>query len=91
MSGTSTPPPAPVSNPPRAGVLITSIWSMALLAAALALAFLTKNDNLLVLLVGVIATNATTVVNFYMGSSASSQAKDATISSQLPPPPKGTP
>jgi len=57
---------------------------MVLLAAALVFAYLIKNDNLMIVLTGVIATNATTVVNFYVGSSASSQAKDRTISNQLP-------
>jgi hypothetical protein len=57
---------------------------MALLGAALAFAYLTNNQNMLVVLISVIATNATTVVGFYVGSSASSQAKDATISNQLP-------
>lgn len=89
MSGTVTPPPAPDPAPvpaPKsgAGSAIISAFSMALLLAALVFAYLTKNDNLLIILAGVIATNATSVVGFYVGSSASSQAKDVTISSQLP-------
>ena len=47
-------------------------------------AYLLKNEQLIIILAGVIATNATSVVNFYVGSSASSQAKDDTISKQLP-------
>jgi hypothetical protein len=92
MSGT-TPPPAPVpvvpKRPNRWGAPIVSMFSLALLGAALGFAYLEKNENLLVILTGVIATNATMVVGYYVGSSASSQDKDATISAQLPqqPPP----
>lgn len=77
----------PSASAPGWGAPLISIFSLALLLVALVFAYITKNDNLLVLLAGVIATNATTVVGFYVGSSASGQAKDATISGQLPGPP----
>ncbi len=87
MADDPTPPTTPfaaVPAPSRWGSAIVGAWSMALLGAALAFAYLTNNQNMLVVLISVIATNATTVVGFYVGSSASSQAKDATISNQLP-------
>lgn len=91
--------PAEVSSlikaPPPAspwGAPIVSIYSLTLLLAALIFAYLVKNETLLTALVAVIATNATTVVSFYVGSSASSQSKDSLIARQLPPPtPKETP
>lgn len=83
MSGPA-PSPEPTPTVTRWGAPLISIFSLALLGAALAFAYLTKNDNLLIILTGVIATNATTVVGFYVGSSASSQSKDTTISNQLP-------
>ena len=86
-------PASPIITPPpplTAGVLrgstIISVFSLTLLLIALVFAYIIKNENLLVLLAGVIATNATSVVQFYVGSSSSSQAKDVTISNQLPVP-----
>jgi hypothetical protein len=81
-----TPPPQPVRN--RAwGAPVVSVYSLSLLLVALCFAYLVKNETLLTALVAVIATNATSVVSFYVGSSASSQAKDVVISNQLPAPP----
>lgn len=81
-------PALPAAPPTRSrwGATVISAFSLVLLLVALVFAFLTKNDNLLIILAGVIATNATNVVGFYVGSSASSQAKDDTISRQLPTP-----
>lgn len=86
MSDTQPTTPPTVAAPRAWGAPLVSLYSLTLLLAALVFAWIMKNDNLLVLLAGVIATNATSVVNFYVGSSASSQAKDVTISNQLPPP-----
>jgi lipopolysaccharide export LptBFGC system permease protein LptF len=61
-----------------------SLYSLTLLLAALAFAYLTKNENMMLIIVGAVVANSTTVVNFYMGSSSSSQKKDATIAGQLP-------
>lgn len=93
--------PPPLTGPPVAttppkigwGGPVISVYSLTLLLIALVFAFFTKNENLLVILAGVVATNATTVVGFYVGSSRSSQAKDETISAQLllPPPSRVTP
>lgn len=88
MSDSPPPVSPPAPKQPRAwGAPLVSLYSLTLLLAALVFAYIMKNDNLLVLLAGVVATNATSVVNFYVGSSASSQAKDVTISGQLPTPP----
>lgn len=84
MSGTAPPDPPQPSAKSSTGSALVSTFSLGLLLAALVFAYLTKNDNLLIILAGVIATNATSVVGFYVGSSVSSQAKDATISNQLP-------
>jgi len=88
-SSVPTVDPAPPSPAPaRAwGAPIVSVYSLTLLLVALCFAYLVKNDTLLTALVAVIATNATSVVQFYVGSSSSSQAKDIVISNQLPTPP----
>jgi hypothetical protein len=83
-------PASPAPEPPSTrawGAPVVSVYSLSLLLVALCFAYLVKNDTLLTALVAVIATNATSVVSFYVGSSASSQAKDVVISNQLPTPP----
>lgn len=80
------PPPAPQQSVKSWGAPVVSVYSLSLLLVALCFAYLVKNDTLLTALVAVIATNATSVVQFYVGSSSSSQAKDTVISNQLPPP-----
>jgi len=57
-----------------------SILSIGIFLAALLIAYISKSDTALTLLLGVAATNFTTVVSFWVGSSAGSQKKDATIS-----------
>jgi hypothetical protein len=90
------PPDAPAAPAPSRitslfqsiqGAPVVSFYSLTLLLVALVFAYYVKNETLLTTLVAVIATNATTVVGFYVGSSASSQTKDRTISNQLPTPP----
>ena len=80
-----TPPPTPLPSSKRGfGAPVVSTYSLTLMLAALAAAVWMKNDQMIIVLTSVIATNATSVVNFYVGSSASSQSKDDTISNQLP-------
>jgi len=67
------------------GAPITAIISQLLLLAALAVAYLTASSPALLILFGIIGANANTAVHYYLGSSRSSQAKDKTISAQLPP------
>jgi lipopolysaccharide export LptBFGC system permease protein LptF len=61
-----------------------SVYSLTLMLVALAVAWYSKNDGAIQILIGAIVANGTTVVNFYMGSSRSSQKKDETIAAQLP-------
>jgi hypothetical protein len=64
-----------------------SIYALTLVLAALVFSYLTKNEPMMLIVVGAIVAMGTTVVNFYMGSSSSSQKKDATIAGQLTPTP----
>lgn len=95
-AGTAVPQAPAVSTAPPikaggyGGAIVISIFSLVLLMAALVFAYIMKNENLLVLLAGVIATNATAVVSYWVGSSASSQSKDMVISRQLPTPTSST-
>lgn len=89
---TPAPIPAPAPAPRRKKARgwdapIISIYSGSLMLVALVFAYLTGNTNLMLTLAGIIATNMTTIVNYHFGSSAGSQAKDETISGQLPAPP----
>ena len=87
MSESQPTPPAPVQSAPLtdrvAGVsrLTISIVSEVVFIAALAIAWWTK-DSSLPLLLGIAGTNATAVVNYWIGSSAGSSAKDATIAAR---------
>ena len=90
MSGTQPAAPAPTPEW-RAPAGLVSIYSLTILLVALGVACYLNNATAITLLIGVIATNATTVVNYYMGSSHGSQAKDATIAGQLPTPPPPSP
>lgn len=89
MAAADTPPPA--DAPPHPAVTstsqtINSTLSQALLAAVLVIAYIEKNSDLVAILGGVIAANATTIINYIFGSSESSQRKDAIISKHLLPP-----
>lgn len=61
------------------GSVGVSFWSQGLLAAALVVAWYSGDQTALTLLIGCVATNATTVINFWVGSSSGSRAKDAKI------------
>lgn len=89
MSDT-TPPPASL-NEIKTPAGLVSIYSLTLLMAGLGVACYLKNETAINLIIGAIITNAGTVVNYYMGSSRSSQTKDAVIAGQLPttPAPSG--
>ena len=58
---------------------IVSAVSLAVLALAIVIAWAAKQTEALVLLLGVAGSNATTVVNYWLGSSAGSRAKDEII------------
>lgn len=90
MSGNTTPPTVPPTD--KIGTvtpLVISIFAEAIFLAALGIAWWTKNENLGILL-GVAASNATTVVSYWLGSSSGSKAKDATIAAQTTPAPGTT-
>ena len=57
---------------------VVSVLSLGLLATALVIAWWTKDASLPILL-GVVGSNATTVVSYWLGSSAGSKVKDSTI------------
>lgn len=64
-----------------------SVSSIALLtfAGCLIVSFLLKDSQMELLVVGAAVANATTVVNYWLGSSSGSKGKDATIAAQKPP------
>lgn len=63
------------------GPVVVSVLSLALLAVAIAVAWWTRDPSLPILL-GVVGANAGTTVNFWLGSSAGSRAKDERKSTQ---------
>lgn len=69
--------------------LVVSVFALAIFLAALGIAWWTKNENLGILL-GVAASNATTVVSYWLGSSSGSKTKDSVIASQTMPSPGTT-
>lgn len=66
--------------------LAVSIFTLGIFLAAMVIAWWTNNKSL-DLLLGAAAANATTVVSFWLGSSSSSRAKDATIAQITGPAP----
>lgn len=66
--------------------LAVSIFTLGIFLAAMVIAWWTNNKSL-DLLLGAAAANATTVVSFWLGSSSSSRAKDATIAQITGPTP----
>jgi hypothetical protein len=77
MSGTTAQPDKVSVITP----LVVSVVAEAIFLAAIVIAWWTKDASLGILL-GAAATNATTVVNYWLGSSSGSKAKDATIAQQ---------
>ena len=70
------------------GPVAVSVLSLALLALAIGVAWWTKDSSLPILL-GVVGSNANTVVGYWLGSSAGSRAKDTTIAGLTPAPTSG--
>jgi len=72
------------------GKLVTSVMFGGAFIAALIYAYVAKDETSKELLVGAVISNANTVVQFFLGSAAGSQAKDKTIAAiatNVPPPP----
>lgn len=63
------------------GSIIVSCVTLLIFMVALAIAWWTK-DASLPILVGVAATNASTAISFWLGSSSGSQKKDGVIAQQ---------
>ena len=57
------------------GIVVVSVLVLLIYLAALTFAYFSKNDTLLTTLLGVAATNATTAVGFWLGSSYGSAKK----------------
>jgi hypothetical protein len=63
------------------GSSIVSVYILTIFLVALVIAFWVKNEVLIVALVSVAATNVTTVVAYWVGSSSGSAKKDSIIAS----------
>jgi uncharacterized membrane protein len=88
----TTTAPASTSTPKLAtvGAPVVSIYTLTIFLVAFGIAYLLKNETAMTMMFGGIVSMAGTVVNFWVGSSAGSQNKDATItalSAPVPPPP----
>ena len=80
MSGSTTAPaPTPADASRRTGAVVVSVVAQATfliaLVAACAIAWIKNDYTLLIALAGAAATNATSVVNYWIGSSAGSDKK----------------
>jgi heme O synthase-like polyprenyltransferase len=64
------------------GAIIISVVALLIYAGAFCAAIWLKSETLLNVLVGTAATNAATVVGFWVGSSASSRKKDDVIAKE---------
>lgn len=86
MSATQTATPAPVTigSEWKTPAGLVGMFSLSLLLVGLSVACYLKDTTAIDLITGAIVANAGQVVNFYMGSSRSSQKKDETIAAQLP-------
>lgn len=90
MSDITTQPGPAQSAPTHDKATIVSKLAVSIVAeitfiVCMAIAWWTKNETAFNLLVGAAISNSTTVVNYWLGSSSGSSAKDATIAA------KGTP
>lgn len=66
------------------GRVAVSAIGQILLAVALVMAYQLGNDTILNIVVGAIVANGTTIVQYYLGSSASSNKKDEVVAALLP-------
>lgn len=68
------------------GQISTSAITQIIFMVLAIYAFVAKNEQMELLVVGAAIANATTVVNYWLGSSSGSKAKDATIAAAGPAP-----
>lgn len=64
------------------GSIVVSVLSLLIFVGVVVVALAVKNEQMLLMLVGAAIANAGTAVQFWLGSSASSQKKDETIATQ---------
>jgi hypothetical protein len=62
------------------------IYSLSLFVLGLGVAWWSKNDTALNLMIGAIISNATTVIGYYFGSSSGSSHKTALLATKGPTP-----
>ena len=65
------------------GAPIVSVYALTVFLVAIVVAYFAHDATLLNALLVVAATNATTVVSYWVGSSAGSQKKDATLATTM--------
>lgn len=93
MSGTTTLPTPPTQSSNRGTVvtsIVTQVTFLVALVAAAYLYWITKDPVVLALLgamLGSTQTNATSVVNYWIGSSSGSSKKTDLMAANPPPPP----
>ena len=92
------PPPAPVVPPPPVEPLWAkpsiSVVGLAIFAIGYGIAFVMKDATVQTMYAGAAIAMGQQVIGYWLGSSAGSTKKDATIASQAAaaaPPPKGPP
>jgi hypothetical protein len=64
------------------GQIVTSILTLIALFGCLIVSFLLRDNQLELLVVGAVIAMATTVVNYWLGSSSGSQKKDDIMAAQ---------
>lgn len=79
MSETTPPPVDHEAKSSAWGTPAVAIYALSIFVVALIIAYVKGSENLLTILLGVAAANATTAVNFYLGSSSGSNRKDLII------------
>lgn len=68
------------------GAIATSVLTLLTFAGTLVIVFFFKDSGMLNLMVGAVIANATTAVNFWLGSSSGSQKKDDALARAALPP-----
>lgn len=89
VTSSTTPTPSVDTVAERWTPLAVSVQVQIVFVAALIIAWVTKSQALDLLLGGAL-TNATTVVNYWLGSSSGSKGKDALIAAKTTPAPGTT-
>ena len=96
MSGATTPPAPAVQSAPAAQTEPTwakpgiSIYALTIFVIAFGIAYMSKNDASLTMMMGAAISMGTSVVNYYLGSSSGSAQKTAIMSTPVTPPPGTT-